>query len=177
MEDENKLIDEIKRDFPEINVEMKTKEIKYIKVKENDIKDKCLICFDDAKTKINCNHYFHEECITKWFKKSSSKLCPYCRKVIEFEITDITNEIDWIHISRQKLSEEFIKKFQDKVNWQYISLKQNLSEEFIREFQDKVSWFEISIDQKLSEEFIREFQDKDDWIILSQNIKNYLRIS
>ena len=32
----------------------------------------------------------------------------------------------------QKLSEEFIKKFQDKVDWNNISARQELSEEFIR---------------------------------------------
>ena len=37
---------------------------------------------------------------------------------------------------------------------------QELSEYFIREFQDKVQWEHISICQKLSEEFIGEFKDK-----------------
>ena len=45
----------------------------------------------------------------------------------------------------QKLSEEFIKKFQYKVNWDYISWKKrNLSEEFIEKFQDKINWDYIS---------------------------------
>ncbi len=45
----------------------------------------------------------------------------------------------------------------------YISIYQKLSENFIREFQDKVDWNYISNYQKLSENFIREFQDKVDW--------------
>jgi len=41
-----------------------------------------------------------------------------------------------------------------------ISKVQNLSEDFIREFQDKVNWVYISECQKLSENFIKEFSDK-----------------
>ena len=38
------------------------------------------------------------------------------------------------------LSDEFIREFQDRVNWDCISAKQQLSEGFIREFEDKVDW-------------------------------------
>ena len=64
--------------------------------------------------------------------------------------------------------ENFIREFQDKVDWDEISCNQELSEDFIREFQDKVDWIEISYNQKLSENFIREFQDKVDWYIIYQ---------
>ena len=56
----------------------------------------------------------------------------------------------------------------------------NLSEDFIREFQDKVDWDCISKYQNLSEDFIREFQDKVDWQEISRlaiKIKNYQKIS
>lgn len=67
----------------------------------------------------------------------------------------------WNHISEhQVLSEEFIRKYQNKVNWIYISVYQKLSEDFIREFQRKVFWPFIFKYQKLSEDFIKEFQDK-----------------
>jgi hypothetical protein len=46
------------------------------------------------------------------------------------------------------------------VNWIYISYFQKLSEDFIREFKDKVSWDHISASQKLSEDFIRKFKYK-----------------
>ena len=68
------------------------------------------------------------------------------------------NEIDWYYISAtQKLSEEFIREFQDKVYWRLISNNQELSESFIREFKDKVYWSHISCYQKLSDEFCKEF--------------------
>ena len=83
----------------------------------------------------------------------------------EVNIFDFINgsmsENDWFWISRfQKLSESFIREFQDKVNWGGISECQKLSEDFIREFQDKVSWYRISRYQELSESFREEFKDK-----------------
>ena len=48
------------------------------------------------------------------------------------------------------------------VNWGYVSIYQKLSENFIREFQDKIDWNYISEHQKLSEKFIREFKNKED---------------
>ena len=82
------------------------------------------------------------------------------------------NKLDWNYISKyQKLSEDFIREFQDKVDWYFISIYQKLSEDFIREFQDKVNWDCISIYQKLSEDFIREFQDKVNWDWVSIYLK------
>ena len=67
----------------------------------------------------------------------------------------------WRGISaNQNLSEEFIEKFQDKVNWRIISANQKLSEKIIKKFQNRVDWDNISIYQKLSEKFIEEFLDK-----------------
>ena len=68
----------------------------------------------------------------------------------------------------QKLSEDFIREFQDKVIWRNISACQKLSENFIRKFQDKVDWANIFVYQKLSENFICDFQDKVDWECISK---------
>ena len=91
------------------------------------------------------------------------------------ELIQEAEEKGWFFIStHQKLSEDFIRDFQDKVDWLRISKYQKLSEEFIREFQDKVGWPWISIHQKLSEEFIREFNleiPKDSWLYKSENFK------
>ena len=58
-----------------------------------------------------------------------------------------------------------------------ISCKDNLTEDFIREFKDKVDWESLSHYRKgLSEDFIREFQDKVDkeiYFILSKFIKRF----
>ena len=84
------------------------------------------------------------------------------QRVNEYLGTDYKGLItkkQWEDISSsQKLSEPFIREFQDKVNWIWISICQKLSEDCIREFQDKVDWYWISKYQKLSNEFIEEFK-------------------
>ena len=75
-------------------------------------------------------------------------------------------DFDWNNQSfyvKNKLSEDFIREFKDKVNWKYISEYQKLSEKFIREFKWKVDWICISKKQRLSERFIREFKNRVDW--------------
>jgi len=68
-------------------------------------------------------------------------------------------KVNWDDIScrYQTLSEFFIREFQDKVDWYYISCHQTLSEPFIREFQNKAYWYYISRYQTLSESFKKEF--------------------
>lgn len=66
-----------------------------------------------------------------------------------------------------KLSEEFIRKFSDKVDWRAITTYQTLSEDFIIEFSDKISWFRVGNYQKLSENFIRENSHKLSWYDIS----------
>jgi hypothetical protein len=39
-------------------------------------------------------------------------------------------------------------------------MKQTLSEDFIREYQNRVAWIWISTHQRFSENFIEEFQNK-----------------
>ena len=91
------------------------------------------------------------------------------QKLSEDFIREFQDKVNWDRISRcQKLSEDFIREFQDKVKWGWISMYQNLSEDFIREFQDKVVWRFISERQNLSESFIRDFQDKVDWEAISK---------
>ena len=71
-------------------------------------------------------------------------------------ISEFTS-IYWDNISRDKeleLSEEFIREFQDKLYWPYISRYQKLSEDFISEFIDKVNMFYVSEYQNVSSDFI-----------------------
>jgi hypothetical protein len=82
-------------------------------------------------------------------------------------IHDNSSKISWVTVSCWKLSEAFIKEFQDKVYWNNISVYQKLSEVFIREFQDRVKWEYISCKQVLSEDFIREFKNKVNWYGIS----------
>ena len=102
-----------------------------------------------------------------------------CQKLSENFIREFQNKVYWYYIVKyQKLSENFIREFQNEVNWYYIVKCQKLSENFIREFQDKMDWIEISSKQILSENFIREFQDKVHWgqISIYQKLsENFIR--
>jgi hypothetical protein len=90
------------------------------------------------------------------------------QKLSEDFIREFQDKVEWDYISGyQKLSEDFIREFKDKINWHWISSNQKLSEDFIREFKDRVNWNLISRYQKLSEDFIREFKDKVDWVYIS----------
>ena len=84
------------------------------------------------------------------------------------------DDVDWESISiEQKLSDDFIRKFQDYIDWYWVSIYQKLSEELILEFQGKINWFLISRYQKLSENFIKAFQFKLDW----DWVLNYQKLS
>ena len=60
----------------------------------------------------------------------------------------------------QVLSEEFIEKHSDKLDWRDISWSQKLSEKFIEKHSNKIDWKEISEYQNLSEEFIKEMKSQ-----------------
>ena len=112
------------------------------------------------------------EVITEGDKTVTNKI-----KILE-EIKDIEKFFDenmnnfkvdrfWIS-KKQKLSEDFIKKYSDKVYWYNISIYQKLSEEFIDKHINKVNWYLISEYQKLSESFIEKHNNKVDWYRISE---------
>ena len=79
-----------------------------------------------------------------------------------------TNYDNWVSLSMHKgLTEDFIREFADRVDWEWISIYHQLSESFIREFADRVYWYWISKYKHLSEDFIREFADELDWVGIS----------
>jgi hypothetical protein len=79
-------------------------------------------------------------------------------------IDKFINELDWICISiYQDLTEEFMQKFSYKIDWVSASLFQTMSEQFIREFQHKVCWDHLldgPTGKILSKEFRDEFKDR-----------------
>ena len=72
--------------------------------------------------------------------------------------------------SYKNISIEFIREFQDKVDWWEISCLQLLNEDLIREFRNRVCWKAISYHQKLSEKIIREFKDNVYWDFIFERI-------
>ena len=98
-----------------------------------------------------------------YYKLSSSQ------QLSEDFIEKYINKVNWGCISQyQTLSEEFIEKHIDKVDWDWISIYQTLSESFIEKHSDKIHWGCISQYQTLSEEFIGKHKDKVNWVNISQ---------
>ena len=155
-------------------------EFQYEVGEEYTLEDKLVICengFHFCENPFDCLGYYNNingnkrlflveslgDVIIECSKSVTNKI-----KILE-EITDIEKffdenidnfEVDWVYISvYQKLSEEFIEKYIDKVDWYYISKYQKLSEEFIEKYIDKVNWFCISKYQTLSEEFRQKYCD------------------
>ncbi len=61
-------------------------------------------------------------------------------QIVLLKFIQTNKNVNWyVYIYNYKLSENFIKKFQDNVDWANISKYQELSENFIREFKDKVN--------------------------------------
>ena len=81
---------------------------------------------------------------------------PLTEKQIQ-EIRRDSEKQDWINISCESLTEDFMREFQYKLVWLNITCHQILSEEFIREFQNKLNWSDIAYYQVLSEESILKF--------------------
>ncbi len=132
-----------------------------------------------GKTKEIALELSDEELINQFREKINfTDLCE-CYTLSENFIREFINEINqnleinWNGIvsnkSASELSIEFIREFQDYLDWVEISHFRKLSEDFIREFQDKVNWYEISI-YNFNESFIEEFKDKIVWETFSKNI-------
>ena len=80
-----------------------------------------------------------------------------------------SNGDDWDSISiNQKLSEDFIREFKDKVHFDWISRYQTLSEDFIRSCQLRVYWRNICQYQKLSCDFMKEMKNMIDLRLVSE---------
>jgi hypothetical protein len=71
------------------------------------------------------------------------------------------NELEcWDIISiNQKLSEEFIEKYQDKIIWASVSLFQDLSWEFLQKFSKKIILKNLSNNDCLNDELIKLIKD------------------
>lgn len=70
----------------------------------------------------------------------------------------------WYSVSRnQKLSEDFIRDYSEKLNWEYITSSQELSEDFVIEFSDKIYWYDYSANKKLSKRILEKCTKKISW--------------
>lgn len=77
---ESKIIDNLFKDYYN-----QTSNINYI-CNKNMFHTPCSICLEkleyQEKRYFKCGHYFHKNCIDKWFKETLSLKCPYCKQII-----------------------------------------------------------------------------------------------
>lgn len=65
--------------------------------------------------------------------------------------------VDFSKVCRtEDFNEDFMREYQDYLDWEMTSMYQILSESFLLEFKDKVNWNIVSKTQTLSEDFIKD---------------------
>src|SRR3712207_9309191 len=83
---------------------------------------------------------------------------------MEMNLNEMVKLGQWNKISTLNgLTEEFMDKYQDQLNWGYICQTQKLSENFMRNHENKMVWNFVSKYQTLTESFINDYQNKLNW--------------
>lgn len=88
---------------------------------------------------------------------------------IEKTMCFLNEEYKWsLILGFNKVSEEFICKHMDDMGfaekgWSYISVHQHLSENFLKKYQDKLDWWLICRYQDISTDFMLEVFNKIKW--------------
>ena len=96
---------------------------------------------------------------------------------VEIDVSNLT-KIEWKQlIQKTVISEELFECYYDKILQRTFYDSQELTEDFIRKYEDILDFFEISWTQKLSEEFMEEFEDRLTWNAFSHQklSENFIR--
>lgn len=106
---------------------------------------------------------------TKYFNLNPYNMAVYQRlSEKSIELLHQYGYIYWTQVSKhQRLSENFMRKYDIYLDWTEISINQCLSEKFIEEYADRINWTAISVHQNLSESFIEKHADKINWTYIS----------
>jgi hypothetical protein len=94
----------------------------------------------------------------------------FLKKAIELEYFDIDDIKELTMATYSNLSDEFITKYKENINWDrmilYISTQSDTFDNHTKVIEDRNLWSFISAND-LSIDFIREWKDKLDWSYLS----------
>lgn len=78
------------------------------------------------------------------------------------------DELNWTYITcKQELSVEFIEEHSDYVDWNVLNYGRFFEEGFIMKYEDKINWFNLAFEQPLSLDFIEKHSDKVNWKAVS----------
>lgn len=96
-----------------------------------------------------------------------------------FDISNLTAN-DWFRISKLELSEEFMEKYKDKIDWNEHFLEWQIDDHLIAKYSEyityRATWESISYQKGLSKEFILQFYDKLDPTVIAEHQKVPLKI-
>ena len=96
---------------------------------EQNNNDVCIICLDNLNSKkqkqLDCNHSFHDSCISEWLNKSHDSNCPICRyKTNDVETLDTITSINFkkqqYFVGTIAVINFIIWIFASIYHWQYI---------------------------------------------------------
>ena len=75
------LFTEIYRNYPDVTKIHPTQLYTQVtQIPENTDCSICLVQMQENIVQLECQHYFHQQCIDKWFKQKS--ICPLCRSIV-----------------------------------------------------------------------------------------------
>ena len=90
----------------------------------------------------------------------NKELLKICKKLNLPQKEENITDRHWGKISQYHyLSEDFMEKYQNKIDWWDIAKHQKLSINFIRKYKSILPWEFISIFQELSMDFLEEFKN------------------
>ena len=88
----------------------------------------------------------------KQIMKLPSVLNELNRETIDNTISEISEKVIYKNVEKWLIVKDYIEKYQNEVDWINISAYQKLSEEFIRRFKDKINFKWLKENENISEE-------------------------
>lgn len=81
-------------------------------------------------------------------------------------IRENPDDQNWDEICEQELTIEFMKEFNQYLNWTKVCIHQNLTTAFIDEFNEKINWLEACRHQNLSTSIMKKYKEQMFWDII-----------
>ena len=116
----------------------------------------------------SCQSGFSEEFLNEYKEKLNMNTITFRFQLTEDFIRKNIELLNWKTLSHtQALSDEFIDDFSDKIEWECLSMNSYLTKDMIRKYKDKLNWTHISAKQNLDPAFMEEMEEYLDWESIS----------